>query len=92
MKHTAKDYLLNTLIVVLIGIGIVSRIAGIEFVSHDFEVFLSKWYALLLHQHGLDAFKDNFSNYSPFYLYLLSVPAKFGVSALLGVKVVSIAL
>ncbi|MFI6153709.1 hypothetical protein ACIBCA_13535 [Kitasatospora sp. NPDC051170] len=78
----------------LVGIGIVAlgvRAAMRHWQSLDFQLFLSQWYKSL-DQGGFHALKDpGFADYNVPYLYLLAALTKLPVSALTGMKAISIA-
>jgi Gpi18-like mannosyltransferase len=54
----------------LITIGLITRTAGLYFISLDIRQFTMAWYEELI-THGFHALATDFSNYTPPYLYLL---------------------
>jgi Gpi18-like mannosyltransferase len=80
---------------VILGFGIFLAIAlrfslfGFE--SADYDRFLSRWYDFIVTNGGFSAFKDAFSNYSPLYLYFLTLATYLPLPKLYAIKLVSIA-
>jgi Gpi18-like mannosyltransferase len=50
--------------------AVIIRLTMLNYVSGDYSTFLEPWYRTLQSQ-GFAAFRSAFSNYSPFYLYIL---------------------
>src|SRR6266542_4176175 len=66
------------------------RASVLDFESGDYKLFLSNWYDYFL-QHGRwAALKDDFSNYPPLYLYLLSLSTLLPLPKLYAIKLISI--
>lgn len=62
----------------------------IDYVFGDYTEFLSKWVATIKANGYFSALKDPFYNYTPLYMYVLTLIAKLDVNPLYGIKVVSI--
>lgn len=75
----------------LIGLGVAARLPMLSFQSFDWTRFISGWMRTL-HQHGLHAFQHQFSDYSFPYLFLLWAVGHLGISDLLAVKLLSVAI
>jgi len=63
------------LVVIGILIGLAVRLPLLQFQSLDYEFYLKRWTQFLAEQ-GFAGFREGFSNYPPFYTYLLFVCAK----------------
>jgi len=73
---------------VLIMLGVAARIPLFDFRSDDWNIFLSKWMAVL-HQQGLSAFGERFSDYNFPYLFLLWAAGHLPLSPVLALKLLS---
>jgi hypothetical protein len=62
---------------VVLGVGILLaialRLSLFDFTSADYHRFLSPWYDFIVNNGGFSALKYDFSNYTPPYLYLLTL-------------------
>lgn len=76
-------------ILLIIFFAYFMRLSVFHFVSGDFSLFLNSWYDHL-RDNGLKSFAKEFSNYSPFYLYLLGISTLFPVDKLSAIKIISI--
>ncbi|HZB83260.1 MAG TPA: hypothetical protein VE288_10525 [Rubrobacteraceae bacterium] len=80
---------------VILGFGIflaiALRLSLFGFESADYDRFLSRWYDFIVTNGGFSAFKDTFSNYSPLYLYFLTLATYLPLPKLYAIKLVSIA-
>lgn len=81
------------LVIVLLGglLALLIRYALRTFVTEDYLHFTSLWYAMLRDQ-GWAAFRSEFSDYAPAYLYLLFLAQRLlpGISALTVIKLPSV--
>lgn len=79
-------FTLNVLI-----LGVIVRLPGISYISHDYVLSLKRWYYILVDE-GSDAFLWGFSNYNVLYPYLLYLAVVYlpSLSALVVVKAISI--
>ena len=81
-------------VLVLLGLGIFLAIAlrlGLfEFESGDYRRFLSPWYDFIVGNGGFGALEYHFSNYSPLYLYFLTLATYLPLPKLYAIKLVSI--
>ncbi len=77
--------------IVLIFVGVILRLDGLWFLSHDMRAFLIPWYSQLASQ-GFSALQTDFSNYTPPYLYLLWLAAltRAVVPEILAIKLIPI--
>jgi Gpi18-like mannosyltransferase len=74
MSKKIQDIFLSPLfIIVLILISLAFRIYSFPAISDDMETYLLGWYGIILKTGFVDAFKENFSNYTPAYLYLIAL-------------------
>ena len=62
---------------------------GIE--SADYQMFLKPWIVFMRNNGYLSAFKHQFSDYSPLYLYYLCAIAYFKLNPLIWIKLLSVA-
>ena len=72
MNPKFKFILLTTVPIVFFVLGILVRIGGINLISGDMHFFLLPWYDEFVAR-GFYGLGDNFSNYTPPYLYLLAL-------------------
>lgn len=73
LEEWLYQHRLHLLIVALfLVINIAVRLSFIDFISGDFTTFLSHWLNFI-HSKGLSAYGVGFSNYSPFYTYMLGI-------------------
>lgn len=81
-------------LVILLGLSaILLRILALPYESHDWEVYLKDWYSHFLIHGRFHSLADQFSNYPPPYLYLISFVSLFDRLApgLVLIKLISIA-
>ncbi len=64
------------IIAVGIALAIAIRYSLLSFQSIDYLVYTRHWYTFIK-AHGFSAFRQNFSNYNPPYLYLLYIIIRF---------------
>lgn len=80
--------------IVLIGlstiISLTIKLSMFDFIFGDYTEFLSKWVATIKANGYLNALSEPFYNYTPLYMYVLTLIAKLGVNPLHGIKAVSI--
>lgn len=70
-------------------LALVVRLRVFDFESWDYTVFLGPWYAYLLEHGRFAAFKDEFYDYTPPYLYLISLSTFLGLKPIYAIKLVS---
>jgi Gpi18-like mannosyltransferase len=77
---------------VLLAIGIAMRLAGLDMLSGDMRIFLVPWYDAIVANDWMSALRGEYSNYSPPYLYLLTIAAKANVllPKVIAIKLISI--
>lgn len=80
---------------IIIGVGILFAIAirmpFINFESQDYLIYVAQWYDFIK-AHGIfHAFHDNFYDYAPLYVHLLSITTLLPLGKLYGIKAISIA-
>ncbi len=71
-------------------LGLSLRLSLIGFVSGDYVSHLGLWYDHIQNNGGFAALKDNFSNYTPPYLYLMWLATKLPVQKLYAIKLIAI--
>jgi Gpi18-like mannosyltransferase len=83
---------LDNLIFFLVGliIALVLRIRLFKIQSIDYDWFMSPWYDYIVSHGGFRAFKDDFSNYTPPYLYLLTLATYLPIPKLYAIKWTSV--
>jgi Gpi18-like mannosyltransferase len=88
-KGTAVFYLLFFGLLALNGYA---RWRGLSLVGQDMKEFLLPWYNIILQHGGFAALRDtSFSNYTPPYLYLLSLATYFpAIPSVIAIKIYSI--
>src|SRR5918998_196022 len=93
--HPAKTSRSFELIDLLIwGVGIflaaVLRFSLFNFETNDYTRFISPWYDFIVSNGGFSALKYNFSDYTPPYLYMLTLATYLPLPKLYAIKLVSI--
>lgn len=82
-------------VLVILGLGIFLAIALrfslFDFESVDYRSFLSPWYDFIVSHAGFRALEYDFSNYSPLYLYFLTLATYLPLPKLYAIKLVSTA-
>ncbi len=90
MKHK-KRLLFVFLLFILLLLAIALRIVFLPFISRDLTQYVLPWYAYIV-SHGIWAsFNSEFSNYTPPYIYILSIATltKGMISATASIKAIS---
>lgn len=83
-------YMLAALIT---GLGLLGKISLLDYVSDDYDIFLSEWIWLMSEEDLLGAMGLYLGDYNPPYLYMLAVMSRFNdFSYLYMIKFVSIAM
>ena len=81
-------------VLVVLGLGFFSalalRLSLFYFESGDYLRFLSPWYDFIVSYGGFSALEHAFSDYSPLYLYLLTLATYLPLPKLYAIKLVSI--
>lgn len=79
---------LDNLIFFIVGliISVMLRIRLFKFQSPDYDWFLSRWYDYIVDHGGFRALRDEFSNYTPPYLYLLTLATYLPIPKLYAIK------
>ncbi len=70
--QNSNRWITNGIAGILVLAGLVIRISGLEFVSFDMKDFLVHWYDIIAAD-GFASLREPFSNYTPPYLYLLTL-------------------
>lgn len=84
------ELLLYALVPALVVLGIAFRILGLGFISFDMHDFLIGWYDRLA-AGGFAALREPFYNYTPPYMYLLTLAAaQHWLPAVAAIKLISI--
>src|SRR2546423_1363771 len=83
---------LDNLIFFVVGliIALILRIRLFMLNSIDYDWFLSPWYDYIRDHGGFRALKDDFSNYTPPYLYLLTIATYLPIPKMYAIKWVSV--
>ena len=83
---------LDNLIFVVVGliISLFLRIRLLTIETGDYEWFLSPWYDYISGHGGFRALKDDFSNYTPPYLYLLTLATYLPIPKVYAIKWISV--
>jgi Gpi18-like mannosyltransferase len=84
--HTLKYCALGLLFLLAIGL----RIAFYHVITSDYAAFTSQWYDYIKSNGGFAAFKDNFYNYNPPYLYLIALATYTPIPKLIALKSISV--
>ena len=81
---------------IVIGVIALARIASvflrvsyIDYVFVDYVSFLSRWIKTIQENGYLSSLSEPFYNYTPLYMYILTVLAKININSLYSIKVVS---
>ena len=91
-KASRRPFGLSELAIWSLGIllAVVLRFSLFDFESVDYRGALSSWYDFIVSNGGLSALRYDFSNYSPLYLYLLTLATYLPLPKLYAIKLVSI--
>jgi Gpi18-like mannosyltransferase len=71
--------------------GLLIRAFFFDFTSGDFSNFIGPWYDFIASKGGFPALGSSFSDYTPPYLYLLTLAYYLGLKALPAAKLISVA-
>lgn len=87
-----KRYEDTLILVVGLFLAVWLRYTLRDFESGDFRAFTSHWYDFIVQHGGFNALRYDFANYTPPYLYLLTLATYLfsGVSQVFAIKLVSI--
>lgn len=66
------------------------RLSLLPFESDDYHFFFGRWFDFVKQNGGWLALKQDFSDYPPLYLYLLTLCAQAGLPKMLAIKVIPI--
>ncbi len=82
----------TTFLWIYVGIvgSLLLRLSVLDYESGDYKAFLSRWYDYFVEHGRLTALKDDFSNYPPLYLYLISASTLLPLPKLYAIKLISI--
>lgn len=67
-------------VIALIAAGVVARVALAGWLTNDYNLYLLPWYRFA-RAHGITALGTDFTNYTPFYSYLLLIAVRFDALA-----------
>ncbi|MGL5033414.1 MAG: hypothetical protein ACRC6M_06390 [Microcystaceae cyanobacterium] len=78
-------------IIFALFLAIIIRFSLLEHQSNDYVYYLEPWYSYIQSHGGFLALKDNFSNYTPPYLYLLTLIVLLAgnLSKVVGIKLIT---
>lgn len=93
MKTSRQPLKPVELVILSLGIclALTLRLSLFGFESSDYRMFLSRWYDFIVSNGGFSAQQYAFSNYSPLYLYFLTLATYLPLPKLYAIKTVSIA-
>jgi Gpi18-like mannosyltransferase len=77
------------IVIAALLLGILVRLALRDYESGDYTTFLSDWYDIITRNGGFYALDERFTNYSPPYLYLLTIATWLPFEKLYSIKLVS---
>ena len=80
----------NLLFIVGLILAVILRLSLFDFESVDYKLFLSSWYDYIRAHGGFRALKDDFSYYTPSYLYLLTIATYLPIPKLYAIKLISV--
>ena len=86
----SADFLSKTFFLFLLFLACLIRYLATDFQSGDYGSFLSPWYDYIVQNGGYLALKDNFANYTPTYLYLLTLVTYLPLPKIAAIKIISI--
>ena len=91
-KASRRPFGLSELAIWSLGIllAVVLRFSLFDFESVDYRGAVSPWYDFIVSNGGYGALRHDFSNYSPLYLYLLTLATYLPLPKLYAIKLVSI--
>jgi len=91
LKNWLEKNISSIFLTIICVVALAVRISTWDFVSHDMRIHLLPWYNYIV-EHGMfHSFLDNFCNYSPSYLYLISIMTMFRfIPPVLAIKLISI--
>src|SRR6267142_4342639 len=75
-------------VMILFALGL--RLFSFDFLSGDYIGPLRRWYAFILEHGRFGALQDEFSDYAPTYLYLLSLSTLLGLKPVYAIKLISL--
>lgn len=81
------------LVVLMTFLSLYLKLSHFNYWSGDYETFLSNWIGYLRYNHGFEAFKEIFYNYTPLYVYYLAFISYFDLDVytdLYAIKIFSI--
>jgi Gpi18-like mannosyltransferase len=92
VKSTGYPFKLSSLVILGLSTFLAAalRFSLLHFESGDYHWALSPWYDFIVSYGGFDALKYNFSDYSPLYLYLLTLATYLPLPKLYAIKLISI--
>jgi Gpi18-like mannosyltransferase len=91
MKFGKNKYIKPVTIGLLIIVAVIIRVVFLNFHTSDYDIFLQKWYHFITLHGKFRSFASNFYNYTPPYLYLLSIATLFrSIPSLWAIKIISV--
>src|SRR4051812_44008055 len=73
-----------------LALAVSLRLSLFRFQSGDYVSHLGLWYDYIQTHGGFSALRDNFSNYTPPYLYLMWLATKLPVQKLYAIKLIAV--
>lgn len=89
-SNSKENYMLIGIIILSTIISLSFKLAHFDYTFGDYIVFLSHWVETIKANGYLSALAEPFYNYTPLYMYVLTLIAWLDVNALYAIKVVSI--
>ena len=81
-------------VVLVLGLGVflamILRFSLFDFESGDYRVYYGAWYDFIVEHGGFSAFRYSFADYSPLYLYFLTLATYLPLPKLYAIKLISI--
>lgn len=76
--------------IIIICIGFICKLFFFPFRSGDYNFYLKPWIDFIIENKYLNSLEYGFYNYTPSYIYILTLIAKIGLNPLYSIKIVSI--
>lgn len=86
IKIKSADLLMGAFAIVL---AMVARVMLFSYVSRDYDVFLSQWFNELSTYSGLGGFGASVGDYTPAYVYIMTLLTKIPLDGMISIKIVS---
>ena len=85
-----KEFLKKFIILAcIIWLALIVRIHGLPFVSQDYTAYVSRWFDTIKSGGGFSALKNSMGDYTPPYMYLLTLGTYTNINKLFYVKMIT---